>query len=414
MFSVSFLSTLSLYSNMGDEASPGTPMTLAGDMLDKLPSNIWSDPNKTFLEPSFSSGGIYFKIVEKLYNGLEEVIPSPKDRLKHILTKQVWAYEMNEVPYLFLKKMLYKQFGLQKELDVEPNLYYNNVLEEQLDMKFDVVVMNPPYQAPQEAEGKRGGGDLLWHKFVEASINKWTKEDGHICAVHPSGWRKPESDKSKYKGMFAMMAHDHHMQYLEIHDTKDGMKTFGAGTRYDWYVIAKGKSGPTKVKNQNGSVVEIDLKQYNWLPNHSFDAVFNLVGADGKIIYDRGAYGTDKSRAWTKQEQDDSFKYPLVHSTTKSGNIFWHSSRNDNGHFGVSKVIFGDSGIYDVIVDIEGDFGMTQHAMAIPVDNKEDAELLKEFLMSDNFKNILNACSWSNFQIDWRLFTFFRGGFWRG
>jgi hypothetical protein len=411
MFSVNFWTALSLYSNMGDEASPGTPRTLADDMLDKLPANLWSDPNKTFLEPSFSNGAIYFSIIGRLYIGLEKVIPDPKDRIKHILTKQVWAYDMNEVPYRHVKTLLCKQFGLQKELDVEPNLYYNNVLEEKLDMKFDVVVMNPPYQAPQEAEGKRGGGDLLWHKFVEASINKWTKDDGHICAVHPSGWRKPESDKSKYEGMFAMMAHDHHMQYLEIHDTKDGMKTFGAGTRYDWYVIAKGKTGSTTIKDQKGVVSQLDLVQCAWLPNHSFDAVFGLIGNDGKIIFNVSNYETRKR--WTKQEQDDIFKYPLVHSTTKSGNKFWWSSRNDNGHFGVSKAIFGESGINDVIIDLKGEYGMTQGAMAIPINDREDAELLKEFLMSDNFKEILNACSWSNFRVDWRLFTFFRGGFWR-
>lgn len=411
MFSANFSSTLSLYSNMGNEASPGTPMALASDMLDKLPSNIWSDPNKTFLDPSFSSGGIYFKIIEKLYNGLEKVIPSSKERLKHILTKQVWAYEMNEVPYLFVKKMLYKQFGLQKELDAEPNLYYNNILEEQLDMKFDVIVMNPPYQAPQDASGKRGGGDLLWHKFVKKSINEWTKKDGHICAVHPSGWRKPESDRSKYKGLYNLMTHEHQMEYLEIHDTKDGMRTFGAGTRYDWYTIAKGKTGSTTVKDQNGAISQVDLAQYDWLPNHSFDVVFGLIGDGGDVIFNVSNYETRKR--WTNTDKDSNFKYPLVHSTAKKGNKFWYSSRNDNGHFGVSKVIFGDSGINDVIIDTEGNFGMTQHAMAIPVKNKKDAVLLRDFLMSENFKDILSACSWSNFQIDWRMFLSFKEGFWR-
>jgi len=413
LYSVNFSSILSLYSNMGNEASPGTPMVLASDMLDKLPSNIWSDPNKTFLEPSFSSGGIYFKIIEKLYSGLEEAIPNPKERLKHILTKQVWAYEMNEIPYVYVRKLLYKQFGFQEELDVELNLYYNNILEEQLDMKFDVIVMNPPYQAPQEASGKRGGGDLLWHKFVEASINKWAKEDGYICAVHPSGWRKPESDRSKYKGMFPMMTHDHHMQYLEIHGTKDGMKTFGAGTRYDWYVIAKGKTGKTTIKDQNGTTGELDLTKHGWLPNHSFDKVYGLTGDSGTIIYDRGAYGTDKSRSWTKKEKDQTFKYPLVHTTTKKGNKFWYTSRTDKGHFGIPKIMFGESGINDCIIDVKGEYGMTQQAMALPIKDHKDGLKAKEYLMSEDFKNILNACSWSNFRIDWRMFTYFKEGFWR-
>ena len=103
-----------------------------------------------------------------------------------------------------------------------------------------------------------------------------------------------------------------------------------------------------------------------------------------------------------------------MHTTTKKGNKFWYSSRNDKGHFGISKVIFGESGINDVIIDTNGEFGMTQQAMAIPINDCDDALKAKEYLMSDGFKNILNACSWSNFRIDWRMFTYFKEGFWRG
>jgi hypothetical protein len=44
-----------------------------------------------------------------------------------------------------------------------------------------------------------------------------------------------------------------------------------------------------------------------------------------------------------------------------------YSNRNDLGMFGVSKVIFGDSGINDVVIDMEGKYGMTQHAIALEV-----------------------------------------------
>ena len=32
--------------------------------------------------------------------------------------------------------------------------------------KFDAVIGNPPYNNSQNNEGKKGGGDLLWNKFV--------------------------------------------------------------------------------------------------------------------------------------------------------------------------------------------------------------------------------------------------------
>jgi hypothetical protein len=411
MFSRNFFSTLNLYSNMGAEASPGTPRELANEMLDRLPQNIWSDPTKTFLEPCFSNGMFYFLMIERLFGGLASVIPDPKARIGHILTKQVWAYEMNKVPHSFVKKMLEKQLGIGTVIKIKPNIYFKNIISKEIDMKFDVVVMNPPYQAPQNATGKRGGGGQLWPKFAKNSIQTWTKDDGYICAVHPALWRKPNTGRAICNGMFDLMTAQNHMQYLEIHDSKDGVKTFNANTRYDWYVIAKNKSGLTTIKDQSGKVSEMDLKEHKWLPNHSFTEVFSLLGDGAGVIYDRSAYGNDKKH--TSREKRDGFPYPLIHSTTKSGINYFYSSTNQNGHFGVRKAIFGTSGIHDVVIDIDGAYGMTDNSIAIPIENYEDGSRLKDFLMSERFKNISNACSWSGYRVEWRLFTYFKEGFWR-
>ena len=54
---------------------------------------------------------------------------------------------------------------------------------------------------------------------------------------------------------------------------------------------------------------------------------------------------------------------------------------------------------------------MTESSMGIVVKNKSEAEKLKKVLESNEFQDILNACSWSNFRIDWRLFTYFKKDF---
>ena len=404
---------LTRFERAGQEETPSTPISLVSEMLDRLPSEVWSDPTKTFFDPACSTGTFLLEIVRRLNIGLKNKIQDQNERLRHILTKQVFGAEMNPAPYWVTLGMFNRLFTAEGIVD-EINIFCANALEgikEIKGMKFDVVVMNPPYQAPQNSDAKRGGGDLLWNKFVEKAINSWISDSGHLCAVHPSGWRKPESDRSKFKGLFKLMAHDHHMTYLEIHDSKDGMKTFNAGTRYDWYVIHKNQSGQTKIKDQNGEEEIYDLADYLWLPNHSFKSVSKLLGGGSGIIFDRTNYGSDKK--WTSPERTEVFKYPLVHSTTKKGVRYYYSSRNDNGHYGIPKVIFGDSGIHDTIVDMDGEYGMTQHGMAIPVQSEEDAAKLSTYLKSESFKDILNACSWSNFQIDWRMFTYFKEGFWR-
>ena len=60
-----------------------------------------------------------------------------------------------------------------------------------------------------------------------------------------------------------------------------------------------------------------------------------------------------------------------------------------------------------------GEYGMTQHAIGIPVSEKDDADVLAKALASKEFKSITDACSWSNFRIDWRMFKDFKDGWWR-
>lgn len=404
---------INLYCNT-TEASPGTPRFLAEEMLNKLPQDTWSDPGKKFCDPSFANGSFYFLLIDRLMQGLSEVIENPEERLKHIIENQVFIYETNEVPRLFVSALAERQYNL-KELNIKPNICYANLLERDIDMKFDVVVMNPPYQAPQDAKGKRGGGDLLWHKFVYKSLDEWLKPDGLLCAVHPSGWRKPESERSKYLGMFEKMTHENHMTYLEIHDTKDGMSTFNAGTRYDWYVIDKSSDGgKTEVVGEDGVSKTLDLRLRSWLENSEFDAIENLLGdtrSDNRVVFNVSSYETRKD--WVSDKKSSVYCYPLVHSTPKKGTRYCYSSRSDRGHFGVPKIIFGESGIYNPIIDVNGEYGMTQGAMALPILDYEDGVLASKFLTSEKFENILKSCSWSNYRIDWRLFTYFKEGFWR-
>ena len=410
---------VNLYCNT-TEASPGTPKFLAEEMLNKLPQEIWSDKTKTFCDPAFANGSFYFLIIDRLMEGLSEVIENPEERLKHIVENQVFIYDTNEVPRLFVRALAELQYNL-KELNISPNICYNNLLEEEISMKFDVVVMNPPYQgAPKSSKNKgQATGNTVYGKFVENALTSWLKEDGLLCAVHPGGWRKPTTQKAKNHGLFQLMTHENHMTYLEIHDSKDGMKTFNAGTRYDWYVIEKGgspeNSKKTKVIDESGKAHEVRMPELDWLPNGDLKLLEGILvsdeGRSSGIIYNRTSYGADK--AWTSREESDEFCYPLVHTTPKKGTRYLYSNRKDKGHFGVPKVIFGDSGIYDVIVDLSGEFGMTQHAMALPVRDEQDALLAKQFLMSEKFQKILSSCQWSNFQIDWKLFTCFREGFWR-
>jgi hypothetical protein len=391
-----------------------TPMELINEMLDKLPVDVWKNKELKWFDPASGMGNFTIAVYLRLMESLKDEIKEDELRKKHILENMLYMSELNKKNVLICKEIF--DLGGKYKLNIhEGDTLKLNIKDEWGIDGFDIVMGNPPYQDNQTAKGKRGGGDLLWNKFVIKSLEQ-LKKNGYLCFIHPSGWRKPESEKSKYKNLFKLMTYENQMIYLEIHNTKDGMKVFSAGTRYDWYIMEKVKKyKKTIVKGEDGKIIEIDLEEWNFLPNYNFNEINKLLAKNNmkscNIIY--GVSNYESRKKWVKKEKNNEYKYPLVHSTPISGIRYMYSSRNDNGHFGIPKVIFGDSGINNTLIDIDGKYGMTQHAMAIEIKNKEDGEILKKFIENKYFKDILLACSWSNFQIDWRLFTYFKDDFYK-
>jgi hypothetical protein len=252
------------------------------------------------------------------------------------------------------------------------------------------------------------------------------KSGGFLLFVHPALWRKPPSLRAPT--LFELMTHKNHMLYLEIHNKPDGKRVFGVQTRYDFYVIQKREPTPdvltTIILDQRGKThATFDLSHWHFLPNHSYGVIEPLLRrSDDRpeqiVIFSRGKYGTDKSWVHLDKRRDDDI--PLIHSTPIGRpRILWSDTGvNCEGvedcapMVGVPKVIFGESGINKVIIDLEGQYGMTQCAIGLripgvnPDEQKAEAKLMAAALESDIFHDILDAMSFSNFRIDWRMFLY--------
>jgi len=299
-------------------------------------------------------------------------------------------------------------------------LNYNQGNTLELDIKekwgiegFDAVIGNPPYNS----SGNTGTGNTIWQAFTKISLHKLLKTNGYLLFVHPSGWRKPNTKRCKFYGLFKLMCKDNEMLYLSIHGIKDGKKTFKCGTKYDWYLIKKNNNNnKTLIRDQENNMIHINLNKLNWLPNYNIKNVIKLTDNTNtnihnlKVIMDSSYNAT---REHVVNKQNDEYKYPLIHSTPIRNIRYKYSNINNKGHFGVKKVIFGEAGINHVIVDIEGKYGMTQGAIGIIIINKDEGENIKKALLSDKFKSVLKACMWGNYRIDRNLFTYFKKDFWK-
>jgi len=400
-----------------------TPMELVNEMLDKLPHDVWSNPNLKWFDPANGMGNYPIAIYYRLMNGLKDVFVNESSRKKHILENMLYMSELN-IKNCYICNLIFNPNNEYKlNLHCGDSLKLNTEKEWGVD-KFDIIIGNPPYQAQRkkENETKGGGGDLLWNKFVFKCL-ELLKEKGYMTLIHPSGWRKPEgldaTTKSKYLGLMDKLVRENYMIYLNIYNTSDGLKVFSCGTRFDYYLVHKVKPtefNKTIIKDEDGVVCELNLSNIIFIPNKNIIKISKLVSLDKQQNLIVLRPGGDPRRDYISDKEDSKFCFKMIHSTPNTGVRYKYASiKKETDHFDIPKIIFGETNIDNLIYDKYGQFGVTccSYGLSLVNYNEYDIECLINILKSLNFKEILNSCSWSNYRIDWRLFTYFKKDFWK-
>jgi hypothetical protein len=389
-----------------------TPIPLVEEMLDKLPSKVWSNPNLKWLDPCNGVGIFPCVVVSRLMDGLCEWQPDEELRYKHIIENMLFVGELQH------KNMFLFLFAFNPYKKYKMNIYTGSFLDEGFDNhmrdiwkldKFNIIIGNPPYQLKKDGFKK---SQPLWHLFIKKSIDILI-EKGHMSMVHPSGWRNISGVFKKTQQLML----SNQFLYLEVHNVKDGLKTFGASTRYDFYCMEKIEPyKDTIIKTQNGSEVKIDISMMGYIPNGDFDIIKSLVANNEEVVtvlYSRSKYGSDKKNMF--KTKNTEFKYPCVQNVNVKNELscIWYSNTNENGHFGIPKVMFGrkTSGVY---VDEHGEYASAQDVSSI-VDDVENIHNIQKALLSDKFINLMKQCDFGGVtdRYNRKIIATFKKDFWK-
>ena len=381
-----------------------TPITLVEEMLDQLPDNVWTNPSLRWLDPCNGAGIFVSIIVQRLLKGLVNFEPDEDLRYKHIMENMIYVGELQP------KNMFLYLYAFDPKDELDLNIYCGSYLTSEFDLhmkdvygveKFDIVVMNPPYNSG--GDNVRGIGHTLWDKFVMKALEISLIADGYLVAVHPDGWRSLGKGFNKVKNLLKSLQ----MLYLEVHNKKDGIKTFGVNTAYDFYCVRNKenlgnfitrikcenkiiKNEDGELKNIGGKNERVDISKMEFIPNGMYDAFQKLMPKKGEeqvtLLHSESAYEIRKS--YMSKEQTEVFKYPCVYLTYKDGTMkLKYSSINTKGYFGIPKVIFSN-GISMPVVDIEGKYAMTQFSYAI-VDDVQNLERIKQAMLNPEFLKLM-------------------------
>jgi site-specific DNA-methyltransferase (adenine-specific) len=278
--------------------------------------------DRVLLDPACKTGVFLREIAKRLIKGLEPQIPDLQERIDHIFHKQLYAIAITELTSLLSRRSVYcskypqSEFSVTQFDDAEGNIRYRNIKhswvngkckycgiskntvlgedergktleahayewihtlkpEEIFNMKFDVIIGNPPYQLSDG--GAQASATPIYDLFVEQAKKLSPR---YLSMIIPARWFGGGKGLDQFR---SDMINDNHIRVL--HDFLNASDCFGNGVEIKggicYFLWDRDNASKCKVYTHNGkNVIE---QEERFMKEENSDVFIRY--AEGVSIY---------------------------------------------------------------------------------------------------------------------------------
>jgi len=275
-----------------------TPPQLANQILDLLPGELWSEKEATFLDPACKSGVFLREIAKRLDIGLEKQIPDRQERMNHIFKTQLFGLAITELTALLSRRSVYcsktangkysicetfvnpegnirfgrvehnwqngrcvfcgaNQERYERGEEMETHAYrfiHTGKPEEIFNMRFDVIIGNPPYQLSDGGFGR--SASPIYNRFVRQAKKLNPR---YLTMIIPSRWFAGGKGLNDFRA--EMLGDDRIRKIVDFEDATEVFPGVDIAGGICYFLWDRDSRGPCEVVNMHNGTESVSTRR---------------------------------------------------------------------------------------------------------------------------------------------------------